>query len=67
MFCMREQSDKGCSFVMEVHMKYIVIGGVVLWVLFCVARSLIVASHRADEQMKKIMNGGTENGVNERC
>lgn len=48
-------------------MKYVVIGGVALWVLFCVARSLIVASHRADEQMKKIMNGGTENGVNERC
>ena len=35
---MREQSEKGCSFVMEVHMKYVVIGGAVLWVLFSVTR-----------------------------
>lgn len=34
MFCMWEQSVKGCSFVMEVYVKYVVIGGVVLWVLF---------------------------------
>ena len=66
MFRMWEQSEKGCSFVMEVYMKYVVIGGTVLWVLFCVARSLMVASHRADEQMEKIMIGGNENGVNER-
>ena len=37
------------------YMKYVVIGGAVLWVLFCVARSLIVASHRADEQLRKFM------------
>ena len=67
MFRMWEQSDKGCSFVMEVHMRYVVMIGLALWVLFCVARSLIVASHRADEEMRKIMNGGMENGVNERC
>ena len=67
MFRMWEQSEKGCSFVMEVHMKYVVIGGAVLWVLFCVARSLIVASHRADEQMREFMqNGEDENGVYER-
>ena len=67
MFCMWEQSEKGCSFVMEVHMKYVVIGGAVLWVLFCVAKSLIVASHRADEQLRKFMqNGEDENGVYER-
>ena len=67
MFRMWEQSEKGCSFVMEVHMKYVVIGGAVLWVLFCVARSLIVASHRADEQLRKFMqNGEDENGVYER-
>lgn len=47
-------------------MKNIVIGGAVLWGLFCVARSLMVASHRADEQMEKIVIGGNENGVNER-
>ena len=48
-------------------MKYVVIGGVVLWVLFCVARSLIVALHRADEQLRKFMqNGEDENGVYER-
>ena len=58
---------KGCSFVMEVHMKYVVIGGVVLWVLFSVTRSLLVASHRADEQLRKFMqNGEDENGVYER-
>ena len=66
MFRMWEQSEKGCSFVMEVHMKYIVIVGIVFWVLFCVARSLIVASHRADEQMREFMqNGEDENGVYE--
>ena len=48
-------------------MKYVVIGGAVLWVLFFVARSLIVASHRADEQMREFMqNGEDENGVYER-
>lgn len=47
-------------------MKYVVIGGAVLWIVFCIARSLMVASHRADEQMEKIMIGGNENGVNER-
>ena len=48
-------------------MKYIVIVGIVFWVLFCVARSLIVASHRADEQLRKFMqNGEDENGVYER-
>ena len=48
-------------------MKYVVIGGAVLWVLFCVARSLLVASHRADEQLRKFMqNGEDENGVYER-
>ena len=66
MFCMREQSDKGCSFVMEVHMGYVVMIGIALWVLFCVARSLIVVSHRADEQMRKFMQIGEEYGVYER-
>ena len=67
MFRMWEQSEKGCSFVMEVHKNYIVIVGNVFWVLFCVARSLIVASHRADEQMREFMqNGEDENGVYER-
>lgn len=67
MFRMREQSENSCSFVMEIRMKYVVIGGVVLRVLFCVARSLIVASHRADEQLRKFMqNGEDENGVYER-
>ena len=66
MFRMWSSQRKGCSFIMEVHMKYVVIVGAVLWVLFCVARSLMVASHRADEQMEKIMIGGNENGVNER-
>ena len=30
MFRMWEQSEKGCSFVMGFHMKYIVVGGAVL-------------------------------------
>jgi len=47
-------------------MKYVVIGGAVLWIVFCIARALMVASHRADEQMEKIMIGGNEHGVNER-
>lgn len=48
-------------------MKYVVVGGVALWVLFCIARSLVVASHRADEQMGKFMqNGEDEKGIYER-
>lgn len=48
-------------------MEYIVIVGIVFWVLFCVARSLVVISHRADEQMREFMqNGEDENGVYER-
>lgn len=48
-------------------MKYVVVGGVALWILFCIARSLVVASHRADEQMREFMQiGEDENGVYER-
>lgn len=48
-------------------MGYVVMIGIALWVLFCMARSLIVASHRADEQMREFMQiGEDEYGVYER-
>ena len=40
---------------MEVHMKYVVIGGAVLWVLFSVKRLLIVDSYITDEQIRGII------------
>ena len=55
MFRMREQSENSCSFVMEIRMKYVVIGGVVLWVLFSVERLLIVDSFITGEQILGII------------
>ena len=44
-------------------MKYVVVGGVALWGLFYIARSLIAVSNRADEQMMEFMqNREDENG-----
>lgn len=64
---MWEQSKKRLLLCHGGHVKYVVVGGVALWILFCIARSLVVASHRADEQMREFMQiGEDENGVYER-